>query len=232
MMPIRKDVSNWTADVIFENLMIPLNCHKCISSNSYNNRQKNTWEMCNKKSTCHEYEIPITCSIVWHAFTDDTLNAKLYKNMEAYFKNSEFNDVKIRAKNNEEFPAHKIILASNSSVFKQILTTDMKEKKEDCINFLELDADIVKELLYFLYHEKLDKAGDISAILSELVKVADMYCISELKRVCDLSLSNKLSIDNVMSLLKLSETYKLPILQQRALIYIANNINSLCSQEK
>ncbi|CAG5093615.1 Similar to SPOPL: Speckle-type POZ protein-like (Homo sapiens) [Cotesia congregata] len=179
----------------------------------------------------HRFTLFFRLKAAWHAFSDDTLGAKLYKNMEAYFKNSEFCDVKIRAKNNEEFPAHKIILASNSSVFKQMLTIDMKEKKENCINLLEFDADVVKELLYFLYHEKLDKAGDNTAILLELVKVADMYCISELKRVCELLLSYNLSLDNVISLLELSKAYKLLILKQRALIYIANNVNSLCSQE-
>ncbi|CAG5093614.1 Similar to SPOPL: Speckle-type POZ protein-like (Homo sapiens) [Cotesia congregata] len=224
MIPIRKDVTNWTDDVIFEDLVIPSNCHAC--------QYHWTLDECNKTSKgYHVYKIPITCSIVWHAFNDGTLCAKLYKNMEAYFENSEFSDVKIRAKNNEEFSAHKIILSSNSSVFQQMLTTDMKEKKENCINLPELDADIIKELLFFLYHGKLDKAGDNSATLLELVKVADMYCISELKRICDLSLSNNLSLDNVMSLFEVSKAYKLVILKERALIYIANNVNSLRSQE-
>ncbi|KAH0546403.1 speckle-type POZ protein B-like [Cotesia glomerata] len=231
MIPIRKDITNWTDDIMFEDLVIPSNSHRCKLNNSPMIRFRNL-DTCNKESTAlHEYDILINCSIIWQAFTDDTLSAKSYKNMEAYFKNSEFSDVKIRAKNNEEFPAHKIILSSNSSVFKQMLTIDMKEKKENFINLPELDADIIKELLYFLYHGKLDKASENNAILLELVKVADMYCISELKRVCDLSLSNNLSLDNVISLLEVSQAYKLLILKQRALIYITNNVNSLCLQE-
>ncbi|XP_044590475.1 ARM REPEAT PROTEIN INTERACTING WITH ABF2-like [Cotesia glomerata] len=153
------------------------------------------------------------------------------KNMETYLKNVEFSDVKIRVKNNEEFPAHKVFLASSSSVFKKMLTTDMKESRDKCINLPELDSDTVTELLHFLYYGKLDKASDKSAILLELVKAADMYLISDLKRVCDVLLSRLLTSENVLSLLEISRTYKLPIVRQQSLIFIANHVNVLLEEE-
>ncbi|KAH0546398.1 hypothetical protein KQX54_009193 [Cotesia glomerata] len=140
-------------------------------------------------------------------------------------------DVKIRVKNNEEFPAHKVFLASSSSVFKKMLTTDMKESRDKCINLPELDSDTVTELLHFLYYGKLDKASDKSAILLELVKAADMYLISDLKRVCDVLLSRLLTSENVLSLLEISRTYKLPIVRQQSLIFIANHVNVLLEEE-
>ncbi|KAH0546401.1 BTB/POZ domain-containing protein At1g01640-like [Cotesia glomerata] len=153
-------------------------------------------------------------NITWYGLNDDLLSARINKNIKTYLKNVEFSDVKIRVKNNEEFTAHKVVLTSNSSIFKKMLTTDMKESKESCINLPELDSDTVNELLHFLYYGKLDKASDNSAILLELVKVADMYLISDLKHVCDALLSRLLTSKNVLSLLEISGTHNLLIVRQ------------------
>ncbi|CAG5092637.1 Similar to SPOPL: Speckle-type POZ protein-like (Homo sapiens) [Cotesia congregata] len=222
-----KYITNWTDDVIFKSFSIAVDNDVCCEDDDayYNEYRKRS------SKTFYKNRIMITCETIWYGFNDDLLSARINKNMETYLKNVEFSDVKIRVKNNEEFPAHKVVLASNSSVFKNMLTTDMKESKENCINFPELDSDTVNKLLHFLYHGKLDKASDNSAILLELVKAADMYLISDLKRVCDAFLSRLLSSENVFLLLEISRTINLPIVRQQSLIFIANHVDVLFEEE-
>ncbi|XP_044591213.1 uncharacterized protein LOC123269525 [Cotesia glomerata] len=220
----RQYITNWTDDVIFENFSLSFDNDVRPQKEGFLNNYR-------YQSRIRTYRVTISGDITWYGFNDDLLNAKMNKNMETYLKNVEFSDVKIRVKNNEEFPAHKVFLASSSSVFKKMLTTDMKESRDKCINLPELDSDTVNELLHFLYYGKLDKASDNGAILFELVKAADMYLISDLKRVCDVLLSRLLTSENVISLLEISGTYKLPIVRQQSLIFIANHVDVLFEEE-
>ncbi|CAL1281810.1 unnamed protein product [Larinioides sclopetarius] len=57
----------------------------------------------------------------------------------------------------KSFPAHKIVLCARSSVFRAMLTNDMKEKNTDCIQVEDLENETVQHLLLFLYSESLEE---------------------------------------------------------------------------
>ncbi|XP_057325639.1 TD and POZ domain-containing protein 1-like [Microplitis mediator] len=209
---IIKDFSNWTEKCSFDNILCPVRFQECSLHST--------------SSSFHDisidYDLNISCKIIWYGFVDELNSPNLYKNTQHYLNNSKFSDIVIKVKD-EEFKAHKIILASQSPVFKKILTTDMKESRENCINLPNLDAEVAHELLYFLYHGKVVKAHDDDDLALQLFETAGMYQIEKLKDICAVILSNKLTVTNVVMLLEIGGIHNSFILKERAISFIMIN---------
>ena len=52
---------------------------------------------------------------------------------------------------NQEFKGHKNILASRSPVFAAMFEHDLKEKRENRVEIADIDSDVFKELLNYIY---------------------------------------------------------------------------------
>ena len=60
----------------------------------------------------------------------------------------------------ETFPAHKIVLATRSPVFKAQLYGKMKETKARCVTVEDMQPDVFKSLLNFIYTDALPVFDD------------------------------------------------------------------------
>lgn len=69
-------------------------------------------------------------------------------------------------------PAHKHIFALNSKVFNAMFTHEMSEKQEGKIKIDDFDAEIVGEMLNFIYLRKV-KSMDVNT--HELYEIAQKY---------------------------------------------------------
>ncbi|XP_057325979.1 TD and POZ domain-containing protein 2-like [Microplitis mediator] len=217
---IIKDFSDWTENCSFDDILCPVRIQECSEHiASSHSRDIN-----------FNYDLNISCKIIWYGFVDELNSPNLYKNTQHYLNNLKFTDITIKVKD-KEFKAHKIILASQSPVFKKILTTDMKESRENCINLPNIDAEVADELLYFLYHGKVVKAHDDDDIALQLFETAGMYQIEKLKEICAVILSNKLTVTNVVMLLEISEIHNSLILKERATTFIIINRDDIIPSE-
>ncbi|GFU84709.1 hypothetical protein TNCV_2126501 [Trichonephila clavipes] len=79
----------------------------------------------------------------------------------------------------ETFHEHKNILSARSTVFHAMFTTDMKEKIQGCVDILDLEDDMVRRMLLFLYTGTLKDLHWESAL--KLYSAADKYQIVALK---------------------------------------------------
>ncbi|CAL1284122.1 unnamed protein product [Larinioides sclopetarius] len=120
------------------------------------------------------------------------------------FKNQCLTDMEIKTKR-KSFPVHKIILCARSSVFKAMLTNDMKEKNNNCIQVDDLEDDIVKQLLHFMYSDSLENLDWNSAV--KLYYAGDKYSIEKLKFLCCSYLVDNISVSNSSELLLLADTH-------------------------
>ncbi|XP_057325894.1 uncharacterized protein LOC130667961 [Microplitis mediator] len=209
-----QNFDEWEESCGFKNMTLPhdfWNCYGCKPGGfrTINHIHK------------YEYNVNISCKIIWYGFFDDfTSNA--YKNLKNYLNNSTLSDVMIKVKD-KEYPAHKIILVSQSSVFEKMLTTDMKESRENCINLPELDVEVAEELLYFLYHGELDKACENNEMLLKLLEVGHLYQLSNLNNICGLLLSKSMTVDNVLMLYENAKKYDSFILYHLSKAFIRIN---------
>ncbi|CAL1281791.1 unnamed protein product [Larinioides sclopetarius] len=116
------------------------------------------------------------------------------------------------------FPAHKIVLCARSSVFRAMLTNDMKEKNTDCIKVEDLEDETVQRLLLFLYSDNLEHLQWESAV--QLYYAADKYAVEKLKVLCSSFLAENLSTSTASELLLLADTHSDPQLKQIVVDFI------------
>ena len=125
--------------------------------------------------------------------------------------------------------AHKAILASRSTVFAKMFSSDMKESATDTLSLPDIEADVLKELLTYIY---TGECPNIKAHASALLCAAEKYDLSRLKALCEERLSYDLQVDNAASMLMLADTYKAEQLKQNALLFINEHGNEVqCTTE-
>ncbi|XP_057326789.1 speckle-type POZ protein B-like [Microplitis mediator] len=208
---IIKDIFDWKDVCDFGIISCPVKSMRVNSSRT-----------CNPVLDCRfNVNLNISCKIIWYGFVDELNSSNLYEHTGNYLLNTEFSDIVIKVQD-KKFPVHKIILASQSRVFEEMITNLMKDQ-ENTICLPDIKVEVVDELLTFLYHGKLVKAIDDNDLLMELFETAEIYKIDALKDRCAMILSVNLNIDNVLRLLELSETYNSVVLKQRAITFIINN---------
>ncbi|GBN94318.1 Speckle-type POZ protein [Araneus ventricosus] len=164
------------------------------------------------EETQHELPVAVFKQICKNARNKDRYNAaeklsactSASEDMKAIYVNQCLTDVVLKTES-KTFPAHKSVLCARSSVFKAMLTNDMKEKNTDCIQVDDLEDDTVKQLLLFLYSDNLESLQWESAI--KLYYVGDRYAIEKLKVLCSSFLVDNLGISSASELLLLADTH-------------------------
>lgn len=84
-----------------------------------------------------------------------------------------------------QLPAHRLVLASTSPVFHNMLKGDFKEAKEGSVDFTGVPEKVAEKFLEFLY---LGHVEDMAGLELEVLALADKYLVKELKRECEVRL--------------------------------------------
>ncbi|XP_075145770.1 speckle-type POZ protein-like [Haematobia irritans] len=127
----------------------------------------------------------------------------------------------------EEIQAHKAILAIHSNVFKAMFEhKQLEENKTNRVVVNDVEPDVFKEVLRFIYSRKCEK---INQIAPELFTVADKYDLKQLKAICVSHMEKKLSVDTVISTLVLADLHGLNDMKKKSLDYIKENVLKVTS---
>ena len=129
--------------------------------------------------------------------------ASLVKDLTSMYNDEEFSDMKIVC-GSEVFHVHKFILCARSPVFKGMLRHDNLETKEGKIDISDTDPALVQVMLQYMYSNMVDKIEEVAA---ELISLADLYELLELKTMCEDSLCLTLNVENVMENLLKADRY-------------------------
>ena len=134
---------------------------------------------------------------------------------EKLYAEKEYVDVKILC-NGKTFKCHKNVLSCQSEVFKTMIKNkaieydlnknkSLTEKKTGIMKIEENDfsSDVMEQLLYFVYH---DKVKDTKMINTDLLLAADKFNIQGLLDECCKHFESTLSLQNALDILVLAET--------------------------
>lgn len=92
--------------------------------------------------------------------------------MEKLFQRDKYSDVSLVAEG-LRFPAHRVILAAVSPVFRDLLAqTAAPDDEQLIVNLDDLNADIVEEMLTYLYS---GKTPNLKSLASQLLVAAHKY---------------------------------------------------------
>ncbi|KAJ1268116.1 hypothetical protein BS78_07G112200 [Paspalum vaginatum] len=112
----------------------------------------------------------------------------------------------------ETFPAHKIVLATRSPVFKAQLYGQMKESRARCVTVEDMQPDVFRSLLQFIYTDTLPDWDDLDSeecceIARHLLAAADRYAMERLKLLCASILVEDLDVENVATTLAIADQH-------------------------
>ena len=147
--------------------------------------------------------------------------------MENMLAEGLFSDVILEA-DKRQFPAHRVILAGHSEVFRAMFHADMEEQRTSRVVIEDLSADAVSDLLTFMY---TDTAPNVDKLALELLEAAEKYNIVRLKAVCEAELAKHLDIDNVIDWVILADTYRADQLKEAALHCITKHASDIVATE-
>lgn len=125
------------------------------------------------------------------AFTRAATEAKILQtpvqfvldNYQKLFMDKESSgDVTIKASDGIELHVHKLILASQSSVFNTMFNIDMTEKSSAVVEIKDFDSKVLTELFRFMYCGEVETNEEINC---EILRAAKRYEIDGLPKICE-----------------------------------------------
>ncbi|GJN36642.1 hypothetical protein PR202_gb25522 [Eleusine coracana subsp. coracana] len=129
----------------------------------------------------------------------------------------------------ELFPAHKIILAMGSPVFKAELYGNMMESTAKVIEVKDMEPDVFEALMNYIYTDNLPIGNedqddkDVSPIIYGLLVARDRYGVKRLKLLCELELCTLLDVDNIVKMLEFANDQQCNVLKDACAVFIVNS---------
>jgi speckle-type POZ protein len=120
---------------------------------------------------------------------------------------------------NEKIPAHRVILAARSPVFAAMFQHDMQENRTNETEITDVTPAAFKTLLRFIYTGHCN----VGNLTEELLVAANKYDIQELRDICAKKLGKKLTVDNAVQLLVLSDLHQANNLKDDVMRFINKN---------
>jgi speckle-type POZ protein len=157
--------------------------------------------------------------------------SNLHRHLGDLLKSMDGADVIFRV-GGERFPAHRSVLAARSSVFKAELFGSMKEKIVDTVKIFDMEPDVFKSLLHFIYTDSLPEQtaheGDVHVdvvMAGHLLVAADTYNLERLKLICEEKLCNHIDSNLVATNLTLAEQHSCNGLKEACFEFLASPAN-------
>lgn len=148
---------------------------------------------------------------------------KLSTDLSKLLEDGQFSDISIVCTNdgqNVTIPAHKSILGSRSPVFNAMFNHNMTEAQTKEVTIVDLSIDTVKDMLRYMYTGKIQ---DLNTRSPHLLEAADKYQLSELKEMCEETLSANLSVENSLEYLVLADLHSAKELKEAAVAFVVEH---------
>lgn len=130
-----------------------------------------------------------------YTFTDRSHSSRVVKSiMDLCLEDGLFADVTITV-DGKEFHLHRLVLSAQSSFFRSMFTSNLKESHNRIIELKDVSATVFQLLIDYIYH------GTIKLRVEELqdtYEMADMYQLTALFEECSRFLSRTVEVKNCL----------------------------------
>lgn len=170
--------------------------------------------LCEVSTLCNVSDVQVTNSKV-----DDKLNTKIVSDL---FKTRKFSDFKLIV-NGKIINVHKCILATRSTVFENILSSNPTE-----MEMTDLCYDAAIEFVRFIY---IGGVNDITEHAKELLLASINYKIEGLQSICYENIVSNRNVVNVAELLKFADDHNITSLKEAALDFFKKHSKQIVKTE-
>lgn len=122
--------------------------------------------------------------------------------------------------NDVEFKTHKAILSVRSKFFEKFFINN----SQNSIKFNDMDIDVMKKILEYIYSNKVTNIKDN---VKSLLEMSDKYGFLPLKEMCEITINKNINLDNVIELLILSDISNANILQTSLIKFVVSNYSKV-----
>ncbi|KAL7303328.1 hypothetical protein TKK_0004517 [Trichogramma kaykai] len=143
-------------------------------------------------------------------------------NYDWIFLGKDLSDIKLRATCGKEIPAHRVVLAATSPVFKAMFSHDMLENKSQSVDMNDITYDAAVEMLRYIYTGTVESQE--FSLTAEILAAADKYQLEELKNKCEKILCSNVSTENAIDILKVADKYNVSRLKKKVVDFVRHKI--------
>ncbi|XP_044004283.1 speckle-type POZ protein-like [Aphidius gifuensis] len=155
--------------------------------------------------------------------------SQLISGLLSCLENEKFSDVILEV-DDEEIKAHKMMLSIKSPVFSAMFDHEsMKESEDNRVIIEDFDADIVNQMLEYIYTEK--PPSNIDNCAHDLLGAAHKYQIDELFLMCEINIMAKMTAESVIDTLFVANLYDAEKLKNKAIEFIKQNLSIIDSAD-
>ncbi|GAV74791.1 Arm domain-containing protein/BTB domain-containing protein [Cephalotus follicularis] len=115
------------------------------------------------------------------------------------------------------FYAHRICLLASSDAFRAMFDGGYREKDARDIEIPNIRWEVFELMMRFIYTGSVDVTLDIA---QDLLRAADQYLLEGLKRLCEYTIAQDISLDSVSSMYELSEAFHAMSLRHTCILFI------------
>ncbi|KAL2922554.1 ARM REPEAT PROTEIN INTERACTING WITH ABF2 [Bienertia sinuspersici] len=142
---------------------------------------------------------------------------------EKYVNSATLSDVTFLVQG-KRFHAHRICLLASSDAFRAMFDGGYREKDARDIEIPNITWEIFELMMRFIYTGSVDIKPDIA---QDLLRAADQYLLDGLKRLCEYTIAQDISLENVSSMYDLSEAFHAVSLRQACILFILEQYDKL-----
>ncbi|XP_040284626.1 inhibitor of Bruton tyrosine kinase [Bufo bufo] len=138
-------------------------------------------------------------------------------------------DVTIRSEDGKEFPCHKCVLCARLEYFHSMLSSSWIEAS--CCSALQMPvhSEVLKVILDYIYTDEapaVKESANVEFVCNVLV-MADQLLIVRLKEICEVTLTERLTLKNAAELLEFAALYNADQLKVSCFQFIGLNMAAL-----
>ncbi|XP_021958884.2 RCC1 and BTB domain-containing protein 1 [Folsomia candida] len=121
--------------------------------------------------------------------------------------------------------AHKLILSGRSEYFERMFSKEWNEAnpQKGAIEVKDTKHDIFEALLFYIYTDKIKFEEDEHENIFELMKLADYYCLVDIRHECEKILINNINPENAFFLAKNASSANALTLEGKVIKFIVDN---------
>ncbi|KAL1203301.1 ARM REPEAT PROTEIN INTERACTING WITH ABF2 [Cardamine amara subsp. amara] len=145
---------------------------------------------------------------------------------EQYVNNATLSDVTFLVEG-RTFYAHRICLLASSDAFRAMFDGGYREKDARDIEIPNIKWEVFELMMRFIYTGSVDITIEIA---QDLLRAADQYLLEGLKRLCEYTIAQDITLENIGNMYELSEAFHAMSLRQACILFILEHFDKLSSK--
>ncbi|KAJ6412327.1 hypothetical protein OIU84_005396 [Salix udensis] len=145
---------------------------------------------------------------------------------EQYVNNPTLSDVTFLVEG-KRFYAHRICLLASSDAFRAMFDGGYRERNAKDVEIPNIRWEVFELMMRFIYTGSVEVDVDIA---QDLLRAADQYLLDGLKRLCECTIAQDISVENVSLMYELSEGFNAMSLREACILFILEQFDKFCTK--